>query len=774
MASIIPGYNYDIFISYRQKDNKHDGWVTELVNHLKGELEATFKEDISIYFDENPHDGLLENHDVDASLKEKLKCLIFIPIISRTYCDPKSFAWEHEFKAFVEQASQDQFGLKVKLPNGNVANRVLPVRIHDLDIADIRLCEDIIGGAVRGIEFIYEEPGVNRSLTPDDDENKNLKKTRYRNQINKVALAINEIVQGLETEPEWQKFEKRIEEEEFSQTEMLVEKENDAEGIIRSRKIPRRLLLGTFALALMTAGLIFAWPRLIKRDTLQEIRASGERITVAVMPFQNMSNDTTWDVWQDGIQDILITSLSNSEELKVRHRESVASIFQSKGLTNYASITPSVASNISQKLDANVFICGSIKQENTLIRINAQLIDSKTEAVFRSFQIDGQAENIMPIIDTLSWKIKDYLIISNLRNDLSHEFQHLASTSSPDAYRYFIYGNNAFNNRDWSTAISFFQQALDIDPDFIFSSFMLAFAYSIDGKTEQTKKIVLQNHMKRDKISLRSMKILADYQYAFFFETPLEQIKYLKQSLQSDDQQPFNNYDLGIAYVAIMQYDNAIPEFEKALGIYEKWGVKPAWVFFYSDLGIAYHKTGQYEKEEKLYKKAEQDFPHDNVLICRQATLSLSLGDTVAANSYIRNYISQSKKRSASDGVIANMLARIYEEAGILNKAEKYYRQALSFEPDSPDRINSLAYFLIDKDQNVNEGLELADKTLNLNPEAYNYLNTKGWGLYKQGRYEEAMKLLEKSWELKPIYDHEVFLHLEAAKKAVEGQKKIN
>ena len=102
MGSIIPVFEYDIFISYRQKDNKHDGWVSKFVDNLKGELESTFKEDISVYFDINPHDGLLETHDVDASLKEKLKCLIFIPIISRTYCDPKSFAWEHEFKAFVE------------------------------------------------------------------------------------------------------------------------------------------------------------------------------------------------------------------------------------------------------------------------------------------------------------------------------------------------------------------------------------------------------------------------------------------------------------------------------------------------------------------------------------------------------------------------------------------------------------------------------------------------------------------------------------------------
>lgn len=62
MASIIPGYEYDVFISYRQKDNKYDGWVTEFIDNLKTELEATFKEDVSIYFDSNPHDGLLETH----------------------------------------------------------------------------------------------------------------------------------------------------------------------------------------------------------------------------------------------------------------------------------------------------------------------------------------------------------------------------------------------------------------------------------------------------------------------------------------------------------------------------------------------------------------------------------------------------------------------------------------------------------------------------------------------------------------------------------------
>src|SRR5512133_2614473 len=133
MASLLPGFEYDIFISYRQKDNKYDGWVTQFVENLKLELEATFKENISVYFDVNPHDGLLETHEVADSLKGKLKCLVFVPVISRTYCDSKSFAWRHEFGEFLKQAITDNFGLKVKAANGNVTSRVLPVRIHDLE-----------------------------------------------------------------------------------------------------------------------------------------------------------------------------------------------------------------------------------------------------------------------------------------------------------------------------------------------------------------------------------------------------------------------------------------------------------------------------------------------------------------------------------------------------------------------------------------------------------------------------------------------------------------
>ncbi len=141
MPTLVSGYEYDIFISYRHKDNKYDCWVTEFVTNLKKELEATFKEDISIYFDTNSHDGLLENHNIEKSLERKLKCLIFIPIISQTYCDTRSFAWQHEFCAFNKLAKEDQFGRDIRLRSGNVASWILPIKIHDLDAEDKALLE---------------------------------------------------------------------------------------------------------------------------------------------------------------------------------------------------------------------------------------------------------------------------------------------------------------------------------------------------------------------------------------------------------------------------------------------------------------------------------------------------------------------------------------------------------------------------------------------------------------------------------------------------------
>ena len=176
MPSIIPGYEYDVFISYRHKDNRNtfnsssqghanapgNGWVTDFVLNLRKELESTFKEDISIYQDTNSIDGLLETHNVDKSLEGKLKSLVFIPIISQIYCDPRSFAWQHEFCAFNRISLADDLGRDIKLRDGNVASRILPVAIHQLDVDDLGLIENELQSKLRPIDFIFRSPGVNR------------------------------------------------------------------------------------------------------------------------------------------------------------------------------------------------------------------------------------------------------------------------------------------------------------------------------------------------------------------------------------------------------------------------------------------------------------------------------------------------------------------------------------------------------------------------------------------------------------------------------------
>ena len=194
MSGILPGYEYDIFVSYRQKDNEYDGWVTEFVNNLNRELHATFKENISIYFDANPIDGLLETHIVDESLAKKLKCLIFLPVVSQTYCDPHSFAWKYELCSFNKFAKEDQIGRDIRLAGGNVASRILPIKINDLETEDKELLENELGGVLRSIEFIYRAPGVNRPLKPNDERAENINHTYYRDQINKVANAVKEII----------------------------------------------------------------------------------------------------------------------------------------------------------------------------------------------------------------------------------------------------------------------------------------------------------------------------------------------------------------------------------------------------------------------------------------------------------------------------------------------------------------------------------------------------------------------------------------------------
>ncbi|HUX59551.1 MAG TPA: tetratricopeptide repeat protein [Bacteroidales bacterium] len=437
MASIIPGYEYDIFISYRQKDNKGDRWVSEFVDALKDELESTFKEEISVYFDINPHDGLLETHDVDASLKEKLKCLVFIPIISRTYCDPKSFAWEHEFKAFIEQASQNQFGLKVKLPGGNIATRILPVQIHELEAEDKKLVEKELGGFLRGVEFIYKEPGVNRPLRANEDHpDNNLNKTFYRNQINKVANAAKEIISSL------------------SKLELTEEKES----LEFQRGRPGSAKNSRATIILMTVSILLLL--IIGFITIPKLFKSPGKLdkTIAVLPFRNLSNDTTKFV--DGFMEELLNNLQKVKSFTVRSRTSSE---------QYRDTKKSISA-IGDELNAYYLIQGSVGREGNRRKIWVQLIESKADRQIWS----GEYLKEMTIEQIFSLQSEIAKEIATELNTVlsSEEVREIEKrpTENLEAYNYYLQGNyyywKSYASQDYESAIKLYEKAVELDPNF--------------------------------------------------------------------------------------------------------------------------------------------------------------------------------------------------------------------------------------------------------------------------------------------------------------------
>lgn len=413
MASLLPDYEYDIFISYRQKDNKGDKWVSEFAEALSTELDKTFKDDISVYFDVNPHDGILNTHDVSASLREKLRCLIFMPVISRTYCDPKSYAWDNEFKTFVEQASYDKLGLKIKLPDGNVASRILPVIIHELDKDDIRVCENLLGGNLRGVEFIYKEPGVNRPLTKSDDEEKNLNGTRYRNQINRVANAVREIIAGLKSEP------------------------------VDYRNLPADMFNVPEKLPLAEKSII-------------------------VLPFENISADPAQDYFSNGLTEEVISGLSHIPDLLVISRSSAMTFKGTKSTVkeiaekvNVKYVLEGSVRKSSDSLRINAQLIDSQSDSN----IWGEKYTGKLEDIF-----DIQEKVSQSIANALKIKLSS-------RDELKIHERPIENASAFDCYKKAFHEIFSYNTEGIEAGLKLLQQGLDIAGENALIYAGMAFAY---------------------------------------------------------------------------------------------------------------------------------------------------------------------------------------------------------------------------------------------------------------------------------------------------------
>ncbi|HBE42740.1 MAG TPA: hypothetical protein DDW27_16355, partial [Bacteroidales bacterium] len=366
MASIIPGYEYDIFISYRQKDNKYDGWVSEFIDHLKREIEATFKEDVSIYFDENPHGGLLEIHNVDKSLEAKLNSVIFMPVISQTYCDPKSFAWQNEFVAFNKMASADQIGRDIRLPSGNVCSRIVPIKIHDLDATDTELIENEMGCRLRAIEFIFSGAGVNRPLKPGDNPDKNLNRTYYRDQINKVANTVKEIIYGIHPDER-----KRATKSYQARREAVYIDEKPrpiAEAFAPPKRFPGKIM-APIILGLLLIVAIISLQKLIKKSGISKSETGVIQKAVAVLPVSNFTGNPDLAWIAEMIQSDLTGQLQGISNLIVRPKQT----------THQFRNSEEPIQEIAKKLSVNNLIESSFKGTEDNLQIEIRVVEAFPE-----------------------------------------------------------------------------------------------------------------------------------------------------------------------------------------------------------------------------------------------------------------------------------------------------------------------------------------------------------------------------------------------------------
>jgi tetratricopeptide (TPR) repeat protein len=95
--------------------------------------------------------------------------------------------------------------------------------------------------------------------------------------------------------------------------------------------------------------------------------------------------------------------------------------------------------------------------------------------------------------------VTDFLIISKLGNEIIPDFKPLATTKSPEAYRYFVYLNNAFMKGDFATGANYFSQALAIDSNLFYATAELSLVYQYQGLLDQAKKLCLKVYKKKIK-----------------------------------------------------------------------------------------------------------------------------------------------------------------------------------------------------------------------------------------------------------------------------------
>jgi len=189
-------------------------------------------------------------------------------------------------------------------------------------------------------------------------------------------------------------------------------------------------------------------------------RAAAPRLSIVVLPFANLSNDSEQQYFADGITGDLTTDLSRIAGMLVISRNT-AFTYQGKRVDT---------KQIGRELRVRYVLEGSVRRLGNRVRVNAQLIDAETDAHLWAERFDGDTSDLFALQDEITARIGNTLNYELVAAEVTRP------TENPDALDYILRGRAASGpmREDKDEAISLFERALAIDPQSVEAKIRLA------------------------------------------------------------------------------------------------------------------------------------------------------------------------------------------------------------------------------------------------------------------------------------------------------------
>ena len=196
---------------------------------------------------------------------------------------------------------------------------------------------------------------------------------------------------------------------------------------------------------------------------------SSDARSVAVLPFESMTDQSESDYFTDGITEDIISALAEIEDLRVIAR---TSILQYKG-------TQKSVREIAKELDVNTILEGSVRRIEGNVRVVAQLIDIQTDDHLWANTYDRKLDDIFKVQSDIAMNIANALE-AELSEELTAELASSA-TQNTRAYEYYLKGKEQYfkyTEEGHRQAIKYHNQALELDPNYALAYAELGNAYA--------------------------------------------------------------------------------------------------------------------------------------------------------------------------------------------------------------------------------------------------------------------------------------------------------